>query len=159
MNSTLQRLHITHDVGNWLWFLWVKLTPSKKPDFKRPGLLGHPEEPKRDLIFQGCFALHSHVSVKCICLKHRTVCTNISFIFVSGLIRWLTKTLCSSPSSRNYAEIPNLYMANFLSLLSSFWFSPTVNARSTIPTLYLGKAAAWRTSVKQTTPATKKPNA
>lgn len=158
-NSTLQRLHIIHDVGNRLQFLCIKLTPPKKQDLKRPGLLGHPEEPKRNSIIQGCFAVHGHVSVKFTWLKHRLMCTNISFIFVSELTRWLTKTLCSSPSSRDYSEIYNLCTANFLSPLSSFWFSPTVNARSITPTLYLGKAAAWWTTVKQTIPATKKPSA
>lgn len=87
MNGTLQRLHIIHGVRNWLKFLCVKLAPSKKQGFKRPGLLGHPEEPKRDLIIQGSFAIHGHVSVKCTWLKHRLVCTNISFIFVSELSR------------------------------------------------------------------------
>lgn len=172
-------------VSNFTHWWCVKLAPSKKQYFKRPGLLGHPKEPKRDSIagswpkilglkfsvsraptlgHSGLFCsswscLSEGVLPSCTWLKHRLLCTNISFIFVSELTKWLTKTLHSSPSSRNYAETHNLCTANFLSPLTFFWFSHTVNARSIIPTLYLGKAAAWWTTVKQTTPATKRPNA
>lgn len=159
MNSSLQRLHIICVLGTGSNFYAQNSHHKKGKTSKGLACLDTLKSQKRDLIIQVCFAVHGHVSVKCRFLKRRLVYTNISLIFVSGPTRWLTKTLCSSPSSRNYAEIHNLCTANFLFLLISFWFSPTVNARSIIPTLYLGKAAAWRISVKQTTPATKKPNA